>query len=296
MGFSALRDILSGVFGADQCVKSVLSLMSPENVGKYLVDIHEIMFPKGNSAKEQKWLACRTFENVPEVFPIMEMDLSDPKFMRNHSRRLSFDVSRFIEFLNGYNRVDDDLKPIMLHYSMIYLLDFFSRTWLKYTRNKGHCITMMMLTSENIYEQRVKIEKSGVFPRAVDAFYFLNQSSIFSVDDDDGISLQHQKLEVPIEKIEKKRYAQSPQIALGYLIDTYERVCKMGELVKKSNPILLGYLILFIESSLSRYRAEDWFKIRENRDLESKFNLVQYDALYHWTHEILMQTILKIIR
>lgn len=42
--------------------------------------------------------------------------------------------------LAGYTMVHDDIKPVMLHYSMIYLLDFYARTWLKYGRNWGHGI------------------------------------------------------------------------------------------------------------------------------------------------------------
>jgi len=54
--------------------------------------------------------------------------------------KLSFDISRFTEFLSGNAKVDDDIKPIMLHYTMIYFFDFFSRTWLKYGRARGHGI------------------------------------------------------------------------------------------------------------------------------------------------------------
>jgi len=68
---------------------------------------------------------------------------------------------------------------------------------------------------------------------------------------------------------------------------------KIEPFVLKSNPILVSYAILFIISSMSRYRAENWFKIRENKDLKNKFDLLQYDFLYRWTHEVLKQTILR---
>lgn len=187
--------------------------------------------------------------------------------------------------------MDGDIKPIMLHYSIIYLLDFFSRTWLKYGRNPGHGIKKLRAQAGEYF---TTIQKSGIFPRAVDAFYFLNQSSLFSVDDDDGIPYQHNfELEVPFEKIEKMKYSECPEINLTHLIDVYERISKINKFVSKSNPILVGYVILFIISSISRYRAEDWFKIREDRNLKNKFDLLQYDFIYKWAHEILMQTILK---
>ena len=293
MSFSALRDIFIGSVGADYCVKALLFLESPNNVKEYLIGIHKVTFPKGDTRKKERWSAYPCVKGAPKVLPIMDSDLSDPEFMDKQANKLSFDISRFKEFLDGYTKVDDDIKPIMLHYSMIYLLDFFSRTWLKYARNLGH--GMKIPPHSNSHRQfPVKITKSGIFHRAVDAFYFLEQSSLFSIDDDDGIPYQHNfELEVPFEKIEKIKYSEYPEINLDHLINIYERIGKIQLFVSKSNPILIGYAILFIISSISRYRAENWFKIREDRDLKNNFDLLQYDFLYKWTHELLMQTILR---
>ena len=293
MSFSAIRDIFIGRLSADYCVKSLLFLKSPSNVKEYLIGIHKVTFPKGDAQRKERWAAYPHVKGAPNVVPIKESDLSDPEFMSKQADKLSFDVARFIEFLAGYTKADDDIKPIMLHYSMIYLFDFFSRTWLKYPRNWGHGIKITPCADAHA-QFCVRIEKSGIFSRAVDAFYFLNQSSLFSVDDDDGIPYQHKfDLEVPFEKIEKMKYSESPEINLNHLINVYEKLNKVKKFVSKSNPILIGYAILFIISSISRYRAEDWFKIREDRNLKNKFDLLQYDFLYELTPEILMQTILK---
>lgn len=125
MSFSALRDIFIGRVGADYCVKSLLFLKSPDNVKEYLIGIHKVAFPDGDTSKNEKWRAYPNVKGAPNVIPIRERDLSDPKFMSKQANKLSFDISRFIEFLAGYTKVDDDIKPIMLHYSMIYLFDFF---------------------------------------------------------------------------------------------------------------------------------------------------------------------------
>lgn len=287
MSFSSLRDIFIGRLGPDYCVKSLLFLKSPKNVKEYLVGIHKVAFPDGDLNKNKRW---RAYIRVPSVIPIRERNLSNPNFIDNQANKLSFNISRFIEFLDGYTTVDDNVKPIMLHYGMIYLFDFFSRTWLKYERNWGH--GMKITPSAN--EHFVKIKKSGIFPRAVDAFYLLDQSSLFSPDDDDGIGYQlNVELETISELIEEMKYSECPEISLTQLIDVYERLGKIAGSVSKANPILVGYVILFIVSSVSRYNAEDWFKIREDPNLRNKFDLLQYDFLYKWTPEILFQTILR---
>ena len=292
MSFSDLRDIFIGSVGADYCVKALLFLKSPSNVKEYLTGIHKVTFPDGEKRKKEKWRAYPRVKGKPNVIPIKEKDLSNLEFMNKQADKLSFDISRFTEFLAGYNKVDNDIKPIMLHYAMIYLFDFFSRTWLNYGQNWGHGIKKLMPCSNDF---SVKIEKSGIFPRAIDTFYFLDQSSLFSPDDDDGIGyLANVEGGTISEMIEKMKYSECPEIRLTHLIDVYDRLNNIVGSVSKSNPILVGYVILFIISSISRYRAEDWFKIRQDRDLKNKLeDLLQYDFLYKWTHEILMQTILK---
>ena len=296
MSFSGLRDIFVGRTGADYCVRSILFLKSPKNVKQYLIGIHKVAFPDGDKSKNEKWHAYPHVIGAQNVNPIREADLSDSVFMNKQADKLSFDISRFAEFLGGYAKVDDDIRPVMLHYAMIYLFDFFTRTWLKYGSNRGHGIKPKpRKKGSSVNQYLVEIEKNGIFPRAVDAFYLLDQSSLFSPDDDDGIGY----IVSPIKRgtiskiIRKMKYPETPKIKLVRLIDVYERLDKIVGPVSKSNPILVGYVTLFIISSISRYRAKDWFKIRADRNMKSKLERLQYDFLYEWTPEILMQTILK---
>ena len=288
MSFSGLRDIFIGRLGTDYCVRSVLFLKSPKNVKEYLVGIHKVTFPDGDESKNKRW---HSVTSTPNVIPISEKDLSNVGFMNKQAHKLSFDISRFIEFLSGYTKVDEDIKPVMLHYAMIYLFDFFSRSWLKYERNWSHGIWKLKKHSNDF---SVRIEKKGIFPRVIDAFYLLHQSNLFSLDDVDGIVYPLiVELEAVSNKIQKMKYSERPEIRLSHLIDIYEKLSQILKSSSKSNPILVGYAILFITSSISRYRAEDWFKIREDKDLRNKIDLLQYDFLYEWTPEILMQTILR---
>lgn len=288
MSFSALRDIFVGRVGTGDCVEALLSLKSPNKARQYLVRVHNVVFPDGDIYKNERWKVYPCGSS--SIIPINERNLSDPEFMKKQADKLSFDISRFTDFLAGYTKVDDDVKPMMLHYSMIYLFDFFSRTWLKYAQNWGHGLKIRPGTEGHF----VRIKESGIFQRAVDAFYFLGHSSLFSCDQDSGIEYQlNLSEEIISEKIDKLKYSDAPEIILSHLIDVYERLNETVGHVSKSNPILVGYVILFAVSSISRYYAEDWFKILEDRDLKNKVDRVQYDFLYEWTPEILMQTILK---
>lgn len=80
MSFSALRDIFIGRIGADYCVRSVLSLRSPNNVKEYLIGIHRVAFPDGDTIKNERWRAY-TRALCTNATPIRERNLSDPKFM-----------------------------------------------------------------------------------------------------------------------------------------------------------------------------------------------------------------------
>ena len=200
-------------------------------------------------------------------------------------------MSRFIEFLIGYNQVEPDIQPIMLHYSIIYLFDFFSRTWLKYEQNFGHGMKL----NYNSNKLTVKIaRRNGLFQRTVDSFYFINQPSIFSLDKDEGIQYELNETQEPIsERIGKLEYFSEPEKELTEFIALYEKLKMIKGGVNKSNDILLGYSILFGMSSISRYRAQEWHDICQDRDMKNKLDLILYDFLYYWIPELLRLTVLK---
>lgn len=300
MSSSRLYDIFSGRSGEGHCVRAIMSLESPRNAMNYLKNIHKIFEQEysyisedGDQIKNKKKEGYLGHEEWPNITPIMKKDLADSEFMEKQSKILSFDISRFIEFLAGYTMVHDDIKPIMLHYCAIYLLDFYSRTWLKYERNRGHGIQLISCETKH----SVKFWKFGIFPRAVDAFYLSNQSSLFSLDNDSGIgySLDLSGRTV-YPKIKKIKYSEGNKISLDELIRIYEELIdlekrKAGNV--GSNPILVAYVILFIMSSISRYRSEDWLKILADRNQKNEFDLLQHDLVYDHIPDLLSRTIVK---
>jgi hypothetical protein len=215
------------------------------------------------------------------VKPVSQKDMINQQFLTELSEKLSFDISRFAEFIEGYSLVAPDIKPLMLHYAVIYLLDFFTRTWVKMKQNPSHVLQMLpQPETKNIMELKVNLLDRGVFPRAVDAFYLLHQSSLYSNNAQAGIMYSHNIAKdesIPL-RMEKLPYYHKPatQISLGTLLEYYERLTtndKYAE-ISMSNKILTGFLTLFLISSISRYRPKEWFSLRNNSNLFNKVELL----------------------
>jgi hypothetical protein len=295
MSISVLRDIFSGRVGEGNCVRAILFLKSPKNAKEYLRCIHNVVFPDGDLSKEKKWQGYSEITHISSVIPIKGKDLADRKFMNEIAEKLSFDISRFIDFLSGYAEVSESIKPIMLHYAAIYLLDFFARTWLKYNANAGHGLKMHTSNESSINKFEIEIKKMGIFPRAVDSFYFLGQSSLFSHDNSAGIGYIVKGIEKGIisKRIRKMRYDENPTISFTHIIDVYDRLKTIVGKTSNSNSVLTGYIMLFLLSSVCRYKAKGWAQISENRDLKSKFDLLQHDFVYEHVPTVFLETILR---
>jgi hypothetical protein len=291
MSYSGLLELFTGRLNPQECVRVVLSLKSPQRMKKFLIKRHEILFPKGDRYKIRKWNSYPKIKGTSQIVPVTSKSLLDGDFMTKMANRLSFDISRFTEFLSAYNRVDEDIKPIMFHYALIYIFDFFSRTWLKYGRNQRHGLAIPSDTKRTpVADTEVKIHLNGIFPRAIDAFYIVGQSSLFSSDNKSGISYQRSLKGGTVSKrIQKLKYCDKPKVSISRLIDIYDSLNRIVGDVKISNQILVGYLIIFALSSICRYRPEQWFSIQEDRDLRSKLEILQSDYLHEWIPEILLQ-------
>jgi hypothetical protein len=117
---------------------------------------------------------------------------------------------------------------------------------------------------------------------------------LFSLDDKDGVTHQLGGNGRPVvEKVAKLKYSECPKISLTSLIELYAKLRKDIEFIYKSNMVLIGFTMLFAMSSISRYKAEEWFRIRADRSLRNRFELLQYDFLYEWVPEVLMRTVLE---
>jgi len=103
MSFSTLRDIFtSRRLDVDYAVRSLLFLESPSNVKEYLTNVHLVAFHGFDLNKEKRWRGYPCKSN--QVAPIIQKNLTNPGYMNKYAAKLSFDISRFMEFLDAYTK------------------------------------------------------------------------------------------------------------------------------------------------------------------------------------------------
>ena len=300
MSFSGLNDIFAGRTDSKECLSFLLSLKAPENAKAYVIEKHKNRwFDDCYAAK--KWAKYPNADVLlpASIKPIYERNLRDKKFVDDLGEKLSFDISRFSELMEGYSVVAEDIKPLMLHYSLIYLLDFFTRTWMKLCQNSSHGLQMpTQPETKDVLNIEVKILNRGIFPRAVDAFYLVNQSSLFSSDEEQGIHYVGNFITggTTPPRMEKLQYHHIPsrQVSLGTLLVYYKNLTDFKHIyITPANKILTGFIIIFLISSISRYRAKDWFNLRNNRNLINRIELITHNFVSEWIPELLLQKSLE---
>jgi hypothetical protein len=288
---SGIDSLFTGRTDANEHISMLLSLKSPKNTKDYLIKTQRRIncYVSSYDNIMERWRACPCAK-INNIRPIVNRDLLRSHITSKIADNMAFDVSRFIDFLEGSAKVAADVKPVMLHYSAIYLLDFFSRTWLKCESSTRHGLKMINEGTEKPEGVKVQILPKGFFSRIVDSFYIMNQESLFSSDDESGFRKYYNLSDGKwYPDLEKKKYLNRPKIGLGELLSVYELLKK--EKVKSliANQILTGYLILFLVSSISRYKAKYWSEIRNNRRLSNRIELVNCDFTSRWFPELLLQ-------
>lgn len=178
MSFSGISNLFNGRGDETKRVTMLLSLKSPKNAKSYLIEKHREINCYVDSYEKilNRWKVCPSvkFNNVK---PILFADLQKSHITSKIADTMSFDISRFIDFIEGFAKVADDVKPVMLHYSTMYLLDFFSRTWLKCEPSAGHGLKMIDDGAGTNPEQiKIQILKKGFFFK--DSRFFLYYESV----------------------------------------------------------------------------------------------------------------------
>lgn len=292
MSFSGLGDIFQGRIGQRECLAFLLSLKAPESARMYVYERHKQVFGRPNSYEKlvKRWQEYPYATESRNIRPVLANDLENLEFTKNLGETLAFDISRFTDFIDGYVRVAEDIKPVMLHYAINYLLDFFSRTYLKYGQSTSHGVKITpKVGQETVLQTRARILENGIFPRAVDAFYAVDQSSLFSSDDVLGIGHYFNVSGETTPTRLKLKCCDKSSVTLNELLIMYRYFNSIKhDLVTVANKILAGYLVLFLVSSLSRYRAEDWFVLRQDRDLSNRIELLNHDFVSQWIPELLL--------
>lgn len=229
------------------------------------------------------------YQEIKENLGVANKDklkLLSPKKLEDSGKELSFNIRRFVEFYEGFLKVNDSIKPVMLYYGMQYLFSSISRSFLKFDNiAPHHGITVQKGSLKEGNPETITIKEHGHFSRTVDTFYILDAASnIFSLDEETGISYHEtvfsyveddhtidknsESIRVFKEGFSNLKYSNKPKITMKDLIryvNAFEYVTNRpgGDQTNKTNLVLLDYLILGITCNASRYHPEIWVEMNK---------------------------------
>lgn len=200
-----------------------------------------------------------------------------------------------IELWRTSTKVSDAIAPILYHYSWHCFNSFFAYSFFKWEPRHTSSHGIGIKLSDHLEEISLKISEQGLFRRLVDTWTIIGVPLVFSrylpiVKDD------------RMEFTPNERYLpdQNGNISLRELVEfspqEFERSLnseKYAELVKHiflsssvhlPNSFLQSYLLLFVASSLARYRPILWHSILAGKSQEeSDFYLASSDATLDYT-------------
>lgn len=200
-----------------------------------------------------------------------------------------------IELWKTATRVSDAISPILLQYSWHCFNSFFVYSFLDWEprHTKSHGIGILL--SDELMDIRIQIFESGLFKRLVDTLTILGTSLCFSKvapsfengrvefvanasylpDSKNRIELR-QLLEFDPVEYEKNVYATRANELLN--------VPFLANSIYLPNQLLQAYLILFVASSIARYRPVLWHSILVGEgENESNFALKSSQTTLDYT-------------
>ncbi len=303
----------------------LLFLQTPMNMEKYLIAYADLIYSRKknimDSDKIKEYANLKKSLSAKEVPELLIFNKLSDIEKKELCEWLSFKIKRFTEFMRAFSAVDEDIKPIMLYYSINYLLTFLSDSLLRFKGRIGH---HGLSGTKNLI-----IKRHGTFARIVDGFFALEKLTIFSpwreglneydsmekgICADKGLDkYRNAKNEFTkhIEEVntlyELYEYTKSPQLSLRDLIRTrfilykHRHKSKGGSLCRISyeNLILVDYLVLFIAGSIARYNPVEWRNIQSAQDedyqkIRYHFNAAQTNMLNEWIPYLISEHILPL--
>lgn len=292
--------------------------MAWKSLKKYLVahsnsDFRRVNIASIDEIKKYADLKKSFSKEIPELLFFNNLSDEDKTEL---CERLSFKIKRFTEFMRAFSVVDEDIKPIMLYYSINYFLTFLSDSLLRFSWREPH----HGLGGKT----NLTIQKEGAFTRIVDGFFALNKPTLFSPWKEKGIYAEKRELFGEIEEdindrihresveelYNKYEYIKKPkpQLSLSEIIDTrfilYEHWNKSKETyssdkISYENLILVDYLLLFIAGSIARYNPTEWTKIQSAQDehyqkIRYHINAAQANILNEWIPYLISEYVLPL--
>jgi len=216
-----------------------------------------------------------------KVYPVTEEYLEENPEITEQNVAL---LKNAIELWRTASQTSDAIAPMLYHYSWHCFNSFFAYTFFRWEplHSASHGINVPSETlSENIEEIRirfrnetVKSETRGLFQRLIDTWTLLGASVAFSIYlpifEDDQINFEPNKLYL----LSKSNYLTLGQLLSFDPVKDYERkywktygrekLLQNSSLSNSMNlptNILKSYLVIFVASSLARYRPILWSSI-----------------------------------
>jgi len=201
-----------------------------------------------------------------------------------------------IELWKTATKTTDAIAPILSHYSWHCFNSFFVYTFFKWKpqHSKSHGIIVKL--DDELSEIKIRISRSGLFQRLVDTWTIIGASLAFSrflpIVKNHTVEFIPNEGYLPGESDEL-----SPEKLMRFKPEEYEKSlyathrkdllsCSsfMANSVSLPNTCFRSYLLLFIASSIARYRPVLWKTILSGRgELESSFALDSSEALLNYT-------------
>lgn len=201
-----------------------------------------------------------------------------------------------IELWKTATKTSDAIAPILSHYSWHCFNSFFMYSFFKWEPQHSKSHGILVKLDDELAKIEIKISKSGLFQRLVDTWTIIGASLAFSrflpivknhtvefipnegylAGESDELSPEQLMRFKPVE-YEKSLYATHRKDLLS---------CSsfMANSVSLPNTYFRSYLLLFIASSIARYRPVLWKTILSGRGrLESHFALDSSRALLDYT-------------
>lgn len=295
----------------------LLFLQTPMNMEKYLVAYADLIYSRKKNIVDddeiKKYAELKkSFPKIKEIPELLIFNKLNDAEKKKLCERLSFKIKRFTEFMRAFSAVDEDIRPIMLYYSINYFLTFLSDLLLHFSERIPHH-GLSGITS-------LTIQKEGAFARIVDGFFALNKPTLFSpwkvkgihasaglwdeMDIDDDYTRHIKAVKNLYNKYD---YTQKPKISLIDLINIRVILYKHFKLttavsnnqISHENMILIDYLVLFIAGSIARYNPIEWRKIQsasneEYEKIRYHINAAQTNMLNEWIPYLISEHILPL--
>lgn len=234
-----------------------------------------------------------------KVYPVTEEYLKENPEVADQNVAL---LKNAMELWRAASRTSDAVAPMLYHYSWHCFNSFFTYTFFRWEPQhaSSHGIRIPSeALSENIEDIKIRFRKEkeemtrGLFQRLIDTWTLLGASLAFSpflpVFEGNEIKFESNKLYL----LSKPNYLSLKQLLTFDPVEDFERKYwkvygreKLLQNTSLSNSmnlptnILKSYLIIFVASSLARYRPLLWTSVRvgENSD-QTNFALYSRGAL-----------------